>query len=558
MTSVTGPETHCTELQCPECRTLLRIREPEFVREGFDCPECDAAIPPLEVAASEPEPDSTSAGTAFDADSILSAAPAAPSPDTLPPGPSSRLDELDAVPKEPVVDLPARPPKQHPKWLPSPVVIAWSTAIVGVIAVAFVLFRPDPEPNEIADGQQDEPGTEQSDTPPEEPPKDTPADQARERFAGLGRRLVAYRARHEELPSDATGDLQGGDTPLSWIARLEAFDSLGGVAPPNWNHPYDDLRNADFVRRERPEFLNPLIGETRSEAREPVTHFVGVGGVGEDAPLLAADHPRAGMFGAGRAARLNDVTDGLANTMMIAGVRADLGSWAAAGRGTVRPFTAEPYVNGPDGFGTGSADGMFVLMGDGSVRTIGVATDPRIVRRMAAANDGLDLELEVPGEPGDASNLPDVPVVARVDPPPPEVEPAPDPMPAEPGPPEPVDPEDPLLPLLPKLPEWNEELVALKLAQPLAGFRTKRPVSAELLLDEVAEMCGVPIHARKEEGIDLDVFERPISLTVEKGTVGTVLDALLAKLELRYVVANDGLHLEPVSTNPGPPSSEEP
>ena len=170
----------------------------------------------------------------------------------------------------------------------------------------------------------------------------------------------------------------------------------------SWSSP----RNDRFVRQQIPEFLNPSL-EVRVSARNyPATHFVGVAGVGEDAADLPAGDPRAGVFGNSRPTRLEDIHDGASNTLMVLGVTSELGSWAAGGTATVRPLTREPYVNGPDGFGTGLTDRMMVLKADGSVAEMSATTDPRIFRRMAAIADGLPLDPKIPGEPGDHSRHP--------------------------------------------------------------------------------------------------------------------------------------------------------
>ena len=71
----------------------------------------------------------------------------------------------------------------------------------------------------------------------------------------------------------------------------------------------------------------------------------------------------------------------------------------------MRGLSREPYINGPDGFGTGSPDSMQVLMADGRVLAVSDKIDPRIFRRMAAKADGLPLDESEEGEPGDRLSL---------------------------------------------------------------------------------------------------------------------------------------------------------
>ncbi len=56
----------------------------------------------------------------------------------------------------------------------------------------------------------------------------------------------------------------------------------------------------------------------------------------------------------------------------------------------MRPLTQRPYVNGPDGFGSGQPGGMLAGMADGSVRFISKDVDPGVIEQLATihGNDG--------------------------------------------------------------------------------------------------------------------------------------------------------------------------
>ncbi len=120
----------------------------------------------------------------------------------------------------------------------------------------------------------------------------------------------------------------------------------------------------------------------------PVTHYVGVAGVGKDAALLPAEDPRAGVFGYGRQTRQQDLLRGGANTIATLGVKDQCGPWAQGGRATVRPLTQQPYVNGPDGFGSGQPDGIQAGMADGYVRFLSDKIDPHVMEQLAEVHDG--------------------------------------------------------------------------------------------------------------------------------------------------------------------------
>ena len=111
-------------------------------------------------------------------------------------------------------------------------------------------------------------------------------------------------------------------TRLSWIAELLPY--LGHA---DWHvesgYDWNNSHNLPVAKRPLPELVNPAFGPARSPSDYPVTHYVGVAGVGEDAPQLPANDARAGMFGYGRQTRQQDLARGGANTIAVLGVRQD-------------------------------------------------------------------------------------------------------------------------------------------------------------------------------------------------------------------------------------------
>ena len=120
-----------------------------------------------------------------------------------------------------------------------------------------------------------------------------------------------------------------------------------------------------------------------------MTHYVGVAGVGEEAAQLPANHAKAGMFGYGRQTGQQDLVRGGANTIAVLGVQDQCGPWAQGGRATVSPLTQKPYINGPDGFGSGQPDGMVAGMADGSVRFLSKNIDPHVMEQLATIRGGI-------------------------------------------------------------------------------------------------------------------------------------------------------------------------
>jgi hypothetical protein len=337
-------------------------------------------------------------------------------------------------------------------------------------------------------------------------------------------------------PGTTTGSPLPVDRRLNWMAALAAEQAADGNIQPQWDRPWHDPLNDRFVRRRIGAFQNPTIADVVGQDGYPAGHFAGMAGVGADAAELPVHHGRAGIFGFHRTTRVEDVRDGTANTIMIAGVRSRLASWAAGGAATIRPFAHEPYINGPDGFGTGQQDGMFVLIADGSVRFLSRDIDPVILRRMAAMADGLPLDKDVPGEPDTAglnppplAGLPPVPANGGVAAIPPAEE-------------KPID-----VPVAPDLPVID---VDAALRQRIVSIEQPDPVPASKLLQQVAEMAGVTIDARAvlDDPAVADRLNAPVTLSLADTTVRDILQSVLDQARLRFETGEFGIRVSPLES----------
>lgn len=169
---------------------------------------------------------------------------------------------------------------------------------------------------------------------------------------------------------------------LPFIEEAAIYDQLRQFSKKAWNS--ED--SAHLTSVEIPVLLNPGLPADLPAA----THYIGIAGVGEDAPELPVRHERAGLFGINRKTRFRDVTDGLSNTAMMTETTETDIPWAAGAKG-IRALTQEPYINGPDGIGGPYPGGCNVLFADGSVRFISENIDPETMRRIAAMADGKPL-----------------------------------------------------------------------------------------------------------------------------------------------------------------------
>ncbi len=229
----------------------------------------------------------------------------------------------------------------------------------------------------------------------------------------LNKAFEGYQKAEKHWPSAvAGGALLSPETRLSWVTTMLPY--LGHA---DWQHElqtgyaWNSAKNRTVTSRALPEVVNPALGPQTTEADFPVTHYVGVAGVGPDAGRLPEDDPRAGVFGYGRKTRPEDIADGAANTVALLGVQEKLGPWGRGGEATTRALTQRPYINGPDGFGSGQPDGMIASMADGSVRFISKDVDPRVLEQLATIHGGEDVTVAALGR--DQESTEDVPNVAR-------------------------------------------------------------------------------------------------------------------------------------------------
>ncbi len=339
------------------------------------------------------------------------------------------------------------------------------------------------------------------------------ADAERQRKIMAG--LIDYQQAEGDFPPGAAGgSLLPPETRLSWIAELLPY-----LGHPDWHrslrfgYAWNSPQNRPVTRRQLDRFVNPAMGPGRTAAGYPVSHYVGVAGIGPDAATLPADHPRAGVFGFGRRTRPEDIGDGASNTIAILGVTGDPGAWAAGGHATVRPLTTRPYVNGPDGFGSGQLGGMLAGMADGSVRFISKDIDPEVIELLATINSGSQVTVAALGD---------------------EAEPAPEVAePAEPAEPRPesteIIPEEPARPPLPKID------VAARLAEPVPQFAVSdTPLGQAVAL--LAQLGGVPVTfdpwALESLGVSL---RTPVSVRRNDATLATLLETVLAERGLVYI-----------------------
>jgi len=187
----------------------------------------------------------------------------------------------------------------------------------------------------------------------------------RDRYGDLARGLSAYVEEKGEFPrgtvargdNPATGLPYRPDQRLSFYATLLPYlgDEVArwGVDPgKNWT----EEPNFAFASRVLPPVLAhrmaglspPVVNYPGTDNMFGATHFVGMAGVGMDAPEYQPGNPKAGVFGYDRVTKKGDVKDGLDKTIALILVPADLKApWLAGGGATVRGIPEEGEDNNP-------------------------------------------------------------------------------------------------------------------------------------------------------------------------------------------------------------------
>lgn len=342
--------------------------------------------------------------------------------------------------------------------------------------------------------------------------------------------LTGYSSAERKAPP---GAVNSGALPpeqvLSWITAILPY--LGHAPWAEDIHPsysWDSRKNRPVTMRALDAVQNPAVPMRETASGFPVTHYVGMAGVGPDAANLPRDDPRAGIFGYRESRRLTDVPDGASNTIATIGVSEKLGPWASGGAATVRGFTQKPYINGPDGFGSGMPGGMVVGMADSSSRFLAADIDPTVLEQLATAAGGESVPLTKP--PAEQ--------VARVEPQPssPENVPGPkeSPIPTH-GDEAPTD--------KPPASQPAEHVAPIteRLLLPLPGISmTNTPLQQAVRAIENygSLLVTYDLDTMSTMGVSLD---QPVSEQELGVTVGKALDVVLASCGLKAVVRDNQL-----------------
>lgn len=189
---------------------------------------------------------------------------------------------------------------------------------------------------------------------------------------------------------------------VSWMAQILPYLGLADLYERiDFKSDWDKGENLAVANTLVEAFLDPRAEEFRWRGYPfygmALTHYVGMAGLGADAPNLAPGDPefdaRAGIFGYERATKLEDVTDGAANTIMLISAGEIYGPWIVPGGSTIRG-AHKPYFGGMTGFGApGSKPGAVAAFADGSLRFLSADIDPKVFEAMCTMRGGEKVAL---------------------------------------------------------------------------------------------------------------------------------------------------------------------
>jgi hypothetical protein len=192
------------------------------------------------------------------------------------------------------------------------------------------------------------------------------------------------------------------DQRLSWVIEVLPFLEEEGLSrrfdrAGAWDAPGNFVAGAMQVKIfQCPDWVRELAPETGS-----MMPYVGVAGLGPDAPLLSGIDRRVGVFGYERRTAMASITDGASNTLLVLETARESGPWARSGWSTTRGLDPadQPYLGSGRPFGGthfaengvfrhGASIGCNAALADGSVRFLHEGIAPNVLEALATIGGG--------------------------------------------------------------------------------------------------------------------------------------------------------------------------
>jgi Protein of unknown function (DUF1559) len=292
---------------------------------------------------------------------------------------------------------------------------------------------------------------------------------------------------------------------ISWMAGLLPFlgkESL--YARIKFDASWKDPVNWMTARTLVPEFLDPAYPEWARVAPYPGipfplggTHFVGIAGIGQDAPDYTASDPavvaKLGVFGYNRMTSLAEINKnrGLSATALMVQVPYDgpagVTPWMAGGGSTIRGVPEKNSVKPFVSTGYNGKRGTFVLMADNSVRFVTEDIKDEVFQAMCTVKGPAD--------------------VAALDRDAPKVE-GPKKTDVKPRPKEVVKKDPAVTPKSNAPPGWQE---ATSVEGGFAVFMPGKATQTKITLPPAAGVASVPALTLNHKGTDYAAFALPLA-----------------------------------------------
>ena len=196
------------------------------------------------------------------------------------------------------------------------------------------------------------------------------------------------------------------DERISWMAELLPYLGEGYNLPVDKSSSWNEGKNQFAAQVVIPYFLVQDESPAPFRVNYPgqsgfyaSTHFVGIAGIGWDAPEWTnGDNAKLlGVFGYDRQTRPEDIKDGPANTIALLQVPGDHKTpWLAGGGSTVRGISPEddaflPFISTEYGEEK-KEKGAFAIMADGKVRFLPASIKPDTFRALVTINGGEKID----------------------------------------------------------------------------------------------------------------------------------------------------------------------
>jgi prepilin-type processing-associated H-X9-DG protein len=205
-------------------------------------------------------------------------------------------------------------------------------------------------------------------------------DAKREGELDPGRAFPAGTIANAALPPERR--LSWQVTLLPYVGRDDVYKQF------DLTKAWDDEANHAALITKVPVLACPTLYAVPPSGEPQLACYLGMAGLGADAPTLPATDPRAGFFRNDDPTKTGQIKRGLSNTMTMIESTRQLGPWAAGGPPTVRGVDTneQPYVGLNRQFGAHPA-GCNVAYADGSVRFMSNLIDPKVFEMLVSLAD---------------------------------------------------------------------------------------------------------------------------------------------------------------------------